>query len=80
MTDEPTSTEFFNLEDDPHETGNLYNEGQEDQVETFERAVDEFVDRDGISEGSQYRTSPGTEGDERQEAVVEDRLEAFGYK
>jgi hypothetical protein len=59
LTDESTSTEFSNLEDNPHETGNLYNEGQEEQVGTFERAVDEFVDRDGISEGLQCGTPWG---------------------
>jgi arylsulfatase A-like enzyme len=79
--DESTSAEFFDLGDDPHETENLYRvASRREQVRTFERAVGEFVDRDGIREGLQYGTSLGREEEHGDEVGVEERLKALGYK
>ncbi|OYR83447.1 hypothetical protein DJ72_07315, partial [Halorubrum distributum] len=75
------TTEFFDLQTDPHEKNNLYNGSMDrKQLRDLESDLDRFLVEKEIREGIKYGTAPDTRKGERGEEVVEERLSALGYK
>ncbi|WP_135822876.1 sulfatase-like hydrolase/transferase [Halostella litorea] len=72
-TDELVGAEAYDLRDDPGETRNLYGQDPPATVRTLESRLDGFLDREDIRSGihEDPRNAP---------EVVEDRLQALGYK
>jgi arylsulfatase A-like enzyme len=72
-TDEEVAVEAYDLNSDPGETRDLYDDSPPTTVRTLERRLDEFLARDDIRGGihEDPRNAP---------EVVEDRLQALGYK